>query len=139
MLNVRIRADKTGPTPRRGSPWPVAGIDIVNEGGAAAVTRIAQGWVVKAEREGWVTLVNRREVERPGGPPDDPWRADKIHKFLQTDKIILHTADGDVTWVVTHQPDKYADPGDDSTPVTDEVYQSGATRVDYFYDVQVVE
>ena len=37
---------------------------------------------------------------------------------------------------VTHQPDKYADPGDDDTPVTDEVYGSGQTRVDHFYGLK---
>ena len=69
--------------------------------------------------------------------------------FVQAQAIVFHTLDGDVRYRVTHNPDKYADdstvgernmPNDDNshgddTPVTDEMYASGQTRVDHFYDL----
>jgi hypothetical protein len=53
--------------------------------------------------------------------------------------VVFHFLDGDVRYEVTHQPDKYADPGDDETPVTEKVYKAGKTRVDHFYGLKLVE
>ena len=40
--------------------------------------------------------------------------------------MILHLQTGDVRYRVTHQPDKYDDPGEES-----------GSRVDWFYDLEL--
>jgi hypothetical protein len=107
-----------------GEPWPLAGVELT---GAPEVCSTGVGWVTEGIREGWIVGENERVVHRPGGPADDPWRV--THTFRHFDALII----ADVRYRVTHQPDKYADPGDDITPVTSEVYADGATRVDHFY------
>jgi hypothetical protein len=83
--------------------------------------------------------------------------------FHHYSALVLHLVDDDgagydLRYRVTHQPDKYADnstPGeatddrpqadriasgnthDDDTPVTDELYAAGQTRVDHFYDLEL--
>jgi hypothetical protein len=85
-------------------------------------------------------------VVRPGGPPEDKDRPDVSHIFRQADVLVFHTRAGDIRYKVVHNPDKYADhddrtfevkrfKADDDTPVTDEIYAAGATRVDHFYDL----
>jgi hypothetical protein len=117
------------------------------EGDLPDETSVSARFVNSAVSEGWAELVNSRVVYRPSGPPEDPWGAAwPPHLFIHADAITFHFLDGDVTYEVTHQPDKYADyeqatypaqidsfEGDDSTPVTPEVYEAGATRVDNLY------
>lgn len=110
-------------------PYPLAGVRI--EGAPPADTTAGTSWVAEAIREGWLVGEGERVVHRPGGPAEWPWA--KTHTFVHFDALVVRTLDGDVRYRVTHQPDKYADPGDDDTPVTDDVYAAGATRVDHFY------
>jgi len=135
--------------PATGQPeaWPLAGVRLDE---APDETGISTTKVVEGKSEGWITLVNERPVVRPGGPANDKWRV--MHTFLQADQIVFHTVEGDVTYDVTHQPDKYADDStvgdrampnydntlDDSTEVTDEHYENGLTRVDWWYGLKKV-
>ncbi len=116
-------------------PWPLAGIRF--EGAPPAETTVGTKYVAEAIAEGWLVGVGERLVHRPGGPPSNVWR--ETYTFAHYDELVFRTLDGDVRYRVTHQPDKYADPGDDDTPVTDEVYRAGATRVDHFYALALVE
>ena len=114
--------------------WPLAGVRV--EGEAPAETAVGTTYVAEAIREGWIVGEGERVVHRPGGPDGNRWK--KTHTFVHYDALVLRTLDGDVRYRVTHQPDKYADPGDDDTPVTDEAYAAGATRVDHFYGLALV-
>lgn len=145
-LRVRKLADRATPGQDGTSRYALAGVAI--EGDTPAETRVPTSWVLGAAREGWVELVNPRPVHRPGGPPGMEWAV--THTFVHADALVVKTVAGDVRYRVTHQPDKYADhaaatypdrvapfDGDDETPVTDEVYAAGATRVDWFYDLEL--
>jgi hypothetical protein len=103
--------------------------------------------VVQGQIEGWLSTAGARVVVRPAGPAENPTLLN--HTFTHYDTLTIHTLDGDVEFKVTHQPDKYADyaeasdpdavkefKGDDKTPVTDEMYAAGATRVDHFYEMK---
>lgn len=143
-LRVRKLADRSGGEPARwgsqpGSPpgtWPLAGVRV--EGEIPSPCRLPTSWVARGIAEGWLTGEGHQVVLRPSGPADNPWRPDKPpHVLHHFDTLVLHTVDGDVRFRVVHQPDKYADPGDDDTPVTEDVYAAGATRVDWFYGVEL--
>lgn len=113
--------------------WPLAGVRF--EGAPPAETTAGTTWVAEAIREGWLVGEGEQVVHRPGGPADNVWS--KTHTFRHFTALVFRTLDGDFRYRVTHQPDKYADPGDDDIPVTAEVYASGATRVDHFYGLQL--
>jgi len=136
-LTVRLLADKSQPRydPLTGvrEPWPLAGLRI--EGELPAVARVPTSWVDRGRIEGWIVVEGERVVHRPGGPVGNPFAV--THTFKHCDVIVIKALDGDVRYTVTHQPDKYAVDGDDSTPVTDEVYAAGGTRVDWFYDIDL--
>lgn len=110
--------------------------------------RASTNVIATGRREGWLTLEGAQVVLRPAGPPGDPDREDP-HIFHQGTRVVFHTLDGDVAYKVVHNPDKYADhseasypdqvkkfKSDDSTKVTSEIYDAGATRVDWFYDLE---
>lgn len=127
-LRIHKLADRSD---GRGAPWPLAGVRLLD---APDATQIPTNVVADAIAQGWATGEDGRQVVRPSGrTPDDLTKPP--HVFVHYSRIIFHTLDGDVTYRVLHQPDKYADPGDDTTPVTAEVYAAGATRVDWFYGV----
>lgn len=118
-------------------PWPLAGVTIEHMSDEA---RLSTTFVADGIREGWITGVNAQPVVRPAGPEQHVWNSGQSgqpHVFMHYDALVFHTLDGDVTFKVTHQPDKYADTAeaDDKTPVTPETYAAGATRVDWFYTV----
>lgn len=104
--------------------WPLAGVELLD---APECATVPVHVVDRGRDEGWITVEGEQVVHRPGGPPSNRWKV--THTFRHYEAMVICG----VRYVVTHQPDKYADPGDDDTPVTDEVYQSGATRVDHFY------
>lgn len=118
-------------------PWPLLGVEPV--GDLPKQTRVPTTWVTRGIAEGWIELENPQMVHRPGGPPEDPWRI--THTFTNADAIILKTPklESNIKFRVKHNPDKYAEDGDDQTPVTPEVYSDGATRVDWFYDLELVK
>lgn len=130
-LKLRRLADRTDPASLSadlpGAPpgtWPLAGVELLD---APERVEVPVAVMDRGRAEGWITVEGEQVVHRPGGPSNDLWRV--THTFRHYDAA---TVCG-VRYRVTHQPDKYADPGDDDTPVTDEVYQSGSTRVDHFY------
>lgn len=151
MLRIHKLADKTtgvrvpqvhpmtgetaliNPETGAAEPWPLAGVRIV--GDPAPAGKLPARWVNRGVAEGWLSLVNPRPVHRPGGPDGNRWAT--THTFIHADAVVVHTTDGDVTYRVTHQPDKYVDGDDPAEPVTDEIYAAGGTRVDWFYGVEL--
>ena len=137
-LVVRVLADKTRPQydPNTGErlPWPVAGLRLETD--TPRLARVPTSWVDRGRSEGWISVEGATVAHRPSGPAANPW-AGTPHTFQHYDVIILRTVDGDLRYRVTHQPDKYAEHGDDSTPVTDSMYAAGETRVDWFYDIDL--
>jgi len=129
-------------------PWPFAGVRLDQ---APEVATISTSKVAEGIAEGWLEGVNGRPVVRPAGPTQTDWNSSHTgqpHVFLHYDALVFKTVDGDITYTVAHQPDKYADhgqaadpdqvdafDGDDDTPVTPEYYAAGATRVDHFYGI----
>lgn len=85
-----------------------------------------------ATRESWIEMVGVRAVAKPGGPKNNPWAT--IHSFLHCDQLVLHMLDGDYTYRVVRQPDKY----DSSGAPTDAVADS-TTEVYWAYDADLIE
>jgi hypothetical protein len=134
--------------PRTGQPepWPLKGVELLV---APDETGISTTLLEQGRSEGWISVEGENPVVRPGGPPEDRYRV--YHTFIHLDSITFHTIHGDVKYKVVHQPDKYADSlqasfpdqidafeADDDTPVTDEMYKAGATRVDWWYGLKKV-
>lgn len=133
-LKLRRLADRSDPASQAadlpGAPpgtWPLAGVELLD---APERTEVPVRTIDLGRAEGWITVEGEQVVHRPGGPATDPWRV--THTFRHYGAVTICGT----RYRVTHQPDKYADPGDDTTPVTDEVYAAGATRVDHFYGLE---
>jgi len=137
-------------TGQRVQSLPLLG--VVPVGDLPSTTNVPVTTIDRAVAEGWATRENERSIFRPSGPPSDPWGAQwPPHHFVQCDAVVFHflgedNEKYDERFTVTHQPDKYADygqastpdqidefDGDDKTAVTKEIYDAGATRVDWFY------
>lgn len=112
-------------------PWPSAGIQLEV---APDETKIPTTVVDRGVEEGYIEAINPQFIRRPAGPADNPTRA--WHYFMHCESLIFKTVDGDVEYVVVHQPDKYVDSNDDSESVTDSIYRAGDTRVDWYYGVR---
>jgi hypothetical protein len=149
-FRFRKRADKSGGQAALyadlpGAPagtWPSAGMEIV--GDPPAKVRIPTSTVSKGLNEGWITGTLDKVVHRPGGPQSDLWAVTHTFKHYSTLTVC------GTRYRVTYQPDKYADysqatdaeaveafEGDDKTEVTTDIYDAGATRVDWFYDLEL--
>ena len=113
-------------------PWPLLG--VVVEGETPQTCRVPTSFVQLGVAEGWIEREGEGVVHRAGGPPSDPWRS--THTFVQADTIVLHLADGDLSYRVVHQPDKYADASRQRPydPATDD---NATTVVDWFYDLEL--
>ena len=120
-----LDADLPGAPP---GTWPLAGVELLD---APEHAKVPVHVVNRGRDEGWITVEGEQVVHRPGGPPSNLWKV--THTFRHYEAVTICG----VRYRVTHQPDKYADPGDDDTPVTDEVYASGSTRVDHFYGLRL--
>lgn len=118
-------------------PWPLLGMAVIGDPPAAC--NVSTAFVERGIAGGWIELEGEHIVHRPGGPADRQWKV--THTFTHADALVLKTVDGDVRYRVVHQPDKYAhhDSADDDTPVLPEDYAAGATRVDHFYGLELVE
>lgn len=114
-------------------PWPLAGIEVID---APDQCTVPTGWVDRAVSEGWITLEGARLVRRPAGAASDPHAT--THAFTHADALVIHAVDGDVRYLVTHQPDKYVADGDDETPMNREHYTAGNSRVDWYYGLEKV-
>lgn len=136
------------PSTWQSNPWPLLGVQLENK---PQKTRVPVTWVTRMMAEGHVELDGTSLVHRPGGPPTNPWQS--THTFTHAKTLTIKTLDGDVVYNVIHQPDKYAcsekaalllpegaevPKYDSETPVTPEIYNAGETRVDHFYDLELV-
>lgn len=146
-FDIRIRADKSGPAPEAGEPWPVAGVEIL--GDLPDEVSLPTSFVQRHLSAGWLEVVGAGWVERPsragavegeGGSaaiaPDhrNPNGGPIPHAFMHVERLIFDTLNhGRVEYVVTHQPDKYVDSDDPTEQVTLDHYDAGNTRVDHFY------
>lgn len=98
------------PESNESKPWPTLGVAF--EGEPPVRDKIGMHYLQDAANEGWVTLVNPRNVHRPGGPPNNPWST--THTFTNADEVIFHViVDNNGEWVkknyryvVLNQPDK---------------------------------
>lgn len=138
-------------TGQRVQSKPLLGVQA--EGELPDECTVSTSFVQRAIAEGWAQLENARVVYRPSGPANDKWNAAyPPHTFVQGDAVVFHFLDGDVRYTVTHQPDKYVastieykgetintypDFSLDDTPVTDDHYNAGDTRVDWFYGLKL--
>ena len=137
-LRVRKLADKSVPVARfdpttgeplaNPEPYAFAGLRIENEGGAPTLTSVGITFIDRGIAEGWLSVQGETVVHRAGGPADNKWAL--THTFRHFERIVLHTVDGDVTYAVVHQADKYAADGYEQP--TDAQYAAGDTRVDHF-------
>lgn len=123
--STSLDADLPGAPP---GTWPLAGVELLD---APEYAKVPVHVVDRGRDEGWITVEGEQVVHRPGGPPSNRWKV--THTFRHYEAVTICG----VRYAVTHQPDKYADPGDDDTPVTDDVYGAGQTRVDHFYGLRL--
>lgn len=147
---VRIRADKSGPEPAEGQPWPLLGVELPDPLPKGMLLPVS--FVQRHSAAPWLDVVGADWVERPSRPgpakkdgsaavaPEhrNPQDGPPPHTFMHADRFVFHTLNhGDVTYVVTQQPDKYLDKGKGKekpdAKVTVEDYEAGHTRVDHFY------
>lgn len=126
-FEIRIRANKTGPTPNfaAGERWPHEGVEISE---IPETFTLSTRLMMRGLTEGWIVPKNLSAVERPSqadpivledgtiapspihlmskGMVGDP----VPHRFLHIDEITLATMNkGLLQFKVIHQPDKYAD------------------------------
>lgn len=139
-----LASDLPGAPPGR---WPLASVEFVEErpggGGLVAtdqgpdtITQLPTHLVQQGLDEGWIEGEGHEVVTRPAGPPDDQWRPTANAPGPHVFHHYSHLTIAGVRYRVTHQPDKYAAEGDDTTKVTKALYGQGATRVDWFYDLE---
>jgi len=99
------------PATGRREGWPLLG--IVPDGDLPKHAIIPTSFVELGIKDGWITVEGSRAVQRPGGPPGDPWQIDPAkgipHVFRHVDAITLGFTGGDARYLVTQQPDKYHD------------------------------
>lgn len=140
IFEVRIRADKTGPEPAQGEPWPCAGVELVGE--LRDEVKVPASFVRRFQSAPWLKTTGVSWVDRPSQPnPDEkdgvlvPPKGQMPLAFMHVSKLTFDTLNhGKVTYRVTRQPDKYVADSDDPTQtVTREDYDSGNVRSDFFY------
>jgi hypothetical protein len=122
LMVVRKRADKEGSTRiemnvagerrlvnpetpgQEHEPWPLLGYELED---APESCTVPMDWLKRQISEGWVTAEGEDVTFQPGGPEEDPWRV--THTFTHWDSVTFHCYDGDVTYDVTRNADKYED------------------------------
>lgn len=92
------------------------------------ITGLSTDKVEEGQAEGWLTLVDGAPVSFPGGPADKPWA--RTHTFVQAEKIIFHTINGDVTYRVTRNPGKYGADGEHA-------FVAGDPTTEVFHDYRL--
>ena len=130
-------------------PWPLAGIQIEH---LPKHAMLSQSYVAAARAEGWMEVTGEKRVFKPAGPASNPWQ--NTHTFIHLDTITVKTMDGDVTFNVVRQPDKYDTPHvvvdeernmvksslkGNPVPDTDEYAGNPETSVDWFYVLEVAD
>lgn len=138
-LSIRIHADRSGPEPPPGEPWPMAGVSFGDRDTKSAPPRralVATSQLATWRDRGVLSTEGSRIVLRSGGPTDNPWKVDPVrgipHMFEHLDRVIFHTLDGDVVYDVVENPDKWpAEKLDD----TQETGFGGEVR--WYYDLKL--
>lgn len=145
-FDIRIRADKSGPEPEAGQPWPCAGVEITSD--LHTEVNLPTSFIARHLNAPWLEVVGVGWVSRPSRP--EPLEVDGVltvapsnhhldggplpHSFMHAEAFVFDTLNhGKVTYRVVHQPDKYVDSDDPTERVTREHYDAGNTRVDHFY------
>jgi hypothetical protein len=146
-LNLHIYADKSDEASLQndlpGAPpgtWPLDRVEHIGE--PPEECNVSMHVVLEGLSRGYIEGEGHEVVTRPGGPAGNKWlpttNCPTPHNFHH----FTHLTIAGVRYEVTHQPDKYADDGDgnfdDDEPVTDELYDAGQTRVDWFYSIKKV-
>ncbi len=91
-------------------PWPLAGVSFVAPGDGSALDGPPKEFLISTTKvqegltEGWISG-DVEPVHRPAGPPEMPWRS--THTFLHATQLTFHTLDGDFTYDVKENPDKW--------------------------------
>lgn len=134
-----INAEGYDYTQMQPEPWPLAGVSFLHEE-TPKYLRVPDRYLHAAVNEGWATLANESIAHRPGGPPHDPWRV--THTFRHAEGVTFHTNDGDIKYRVINNPDKSADKSattDGSYLKSDGSVEAKGTRVDHFYDLELID
>jgi hypothetical protein len=87
-LQLRKLADKAGDPPKKGEPWPLAGIELIGE--APQAHHFGAEFLGRAALEGWLSLTEG--------------------------KIVLHLTDGDLAYRIVRPPGRYTADGVPPTP-----------------------
>lgn len=121
-------------------PWPLLGVSIANGDGPPKRITLTPSKIAEGVAEGWITVEGGTPVVRAAGPTPDVWASSHTgqpHTFIHYDSITLRTLDGDFAYKVVHQPDKYVASANPKDKVTRAAYESGNTRVDNFYVLEL--
>jgi hypothetical protein len=113
-------------------PWPFAGIRIENEGGPPKKAMLTTDLVAQAIAEGWIEVTGEKRVIKPAGSKENPWVGTPPHVFLQYKTITIKTIDGDVTYNVKRNPDKYDKNGEPTEEAGDP-----DTEVVWYYELEL--
>lgn len=105
MLQLRIRADKTGDGP----PWPLASVELV--GDAPRDHNFADSFVTKGLAGQYLSFTNPRPVASVLPADVSPYERDPV---ITGDEIVLHLASGELRYKVLEHPGKHADESEHS-------------------------
>lgn len=113
-MQIRIRADKSGPEPERDEdgkllrPWPIASVEIVGE--PAVDMEFPAERVTDGVERGYMELVGERPFvyktpNKVSGPSGSSGSRTQV--VMHADELILHVASGDVTYEIVQNPGPY--------------------------------
>ena len=122
MLQLRIRADKTGEQPESGR-WPVDRVELAAE--APKDHNFADTFVARALADGYLEFENPRAVTSPVPEGVEPYDRDPV---ITGDAIILRLHGGDLHYRVLEPPGKYADEAEPSGWRVSHEYQCRLAR-----------
>lgn len=88
----------------KSSPRPLVGMKI--EGEMPDTLVLSTSFIAKGKSEGWIEVEGGTRVHRSSGPKSDPW-GNPPHTFIHYDRITIKTVDGDFSFKVVEQPDKW--------------------------------
>jgi hypothetical protein len=127
-----LDGDLPGAPPGR---WPLAG--VVLEPPIPKEAQLSTTMVDRGIAEGWIVGEGHEVVTRPAGTAENPWGPTPTAPTPHVFHHYKHLTIAGHRFKVVHQPDKYAAEGGDGKKVTAEIYASGATRVDWFYGLEL--
>jgi hypothetical protein len=114
----------------------LAGVEMV--GDPPEKVSCSQNLVMKGMAEGWIHEEGHEVITRPAGPPGAPWRPTPTAPTPHVFHHFTYLTVCGVRYQVVRNPDKFKK-GSHKAKVTEEVYDSGDTEVDWTYDLKKVE